>query len=106
MLKKIRKLKRKIKLNIIGLFRSVEVYDNYVKNILPALQFKNKVRLLLSRKAWIPIGADSPFGRLVFLKGEYVNCGSPIVKFDRLSDMGKEFNLKGSPCRWTHWMEV
>ena len=100
-MKLIRKCKMRMRA-LLGLFISVRVYDNYVENIRPKLSFKNKIRLDLGK--WMPIGKDSPFGRLVYLKGE-TECGTPLVKYGRLSDMGKEFTRKGTRCRWTHWQE-
>ena len=88
---------------ILGVFTRVRVYDNYVENIRPALHFRNKIRHSLNQ--WIPIGADSPFGRLVYIKGHAVACDSPIVKFDRLSDMGKNFTKNDTEYIWTHWQE-
>ena len=90
--------------NILKYFRSVRVYDNYVGNIKPALFFRNKIRYSL--KQWIPIGADSPFGRLTYIKGHAVECGSPIVKFCKLSDMGKNFTKNGKDYIWTHWQDA
>ena len=104
MKKILRRLKVRVIRPILGYFIRVRVYDNYVENIRPALFFKNKMRF--SRKQWIPIGADSPFGRLTYLKGHAIACGSPIIKFGKLSDMGKNFTKNGKEYVWTHWQEA
>lgn len=97
-------IKRNIFRNVLQFFKSVRVYDNYVTSYWPALSFRNKIRWALN--SWIPIGSDSPFGRLCFLRGYVIHDGTPIVKYGKLSDMGKEFkNKKGSDCVWTHWSE-
>ena len=88
---------------MLGCIKRVRVYDNYARNIKPALYLKNKIRYILG--VWMPIGGDSPFGRLVFVKGHAVECGTPIVKHGRLSDMGKNFTMNGKEYLWTHWQE-
>ena len=69
-MKLIRLFRFRIVRPILGVFTRVRVYDNYVDNIKPALYFKNKIRVMLGK--WVPIGADSPFGRLTFIKGHNV----------------------------------
>ena len=103
MKKMFRRFKVRVLRRVLGYFKRVRVYDNYVKNIRPALHFKNKIRYSLNQ--WMPIGSDSPFGRLAFIKGHAVECGSPITKFDRLSDMGKNFTKNGKEYIWTHWQD-
>lgn len=96
--------RHKVLRNFLKFFTRVRVYDNYVANYAPALFFRNKIRYSLNQ--WIPIGADSPFGRLVYIKGHAVKCGSPIVEFRRLSDIGKNFKRNGTEYVWTHWQEA
>ena len=93
----------KIIRNILKFFKPVRVYDNYVKSYWPALNFANKIRYIMN--SWMPIGTDSPFGRLCFLRGHVIECKSPIVKFRRLSAMEIHFTRRGKDCVWTHWSE-
>ena len=104
MKKVFRLFKIRVLRTILGYFKRVRVYDNYVDNIRPALFLRNKIKYAF--KQWIPIGADSPFGRLAYIKGHAVECGSPIVKFCKLSDMGKNFTKNGKGYVWTHWQDA
>ena len=98
------KVKRFVRLHFLGLFMSVRVYDNFVDNYLPALTLKNKVRYILGM--WIPIGKDSPFSRYCDIKSMNTVKNMSSHRFDRLRDMGKEFNNKfGELCIDTHWRE-
>ena len=84
---------------MVGWIKSVSVYDNYVENIKPSLFFRNKIRYIL--KQWVPIGRDTPFGRIVFIKGHYKECKSPVIKHDKLSAM----DISIGKIVWTHWQE-
>lgn len=89
---------------LLGFIVSVRVYDNYVENYRPALLFRNKIRYSLGQ--WIPIGKDSPFGRLTYIRG-IGEDGTHFITYSRLSDMGKEFRRKpnGTLFRITHWQD-
>lgn len=89
--------------NVLGHFMRVRVRDNYVENIRPSLYFSNKIRHFLGM--WVPVGADSPFGRLVDTKATAVGNDPIITNFTRLSGMGKNFKKGEIDYNLTYWRE-
>ena len=99
-----KKLFRKIRFHVLKFFVRVRVYDNYTTPIYPILRFRNKVRYWLG--LWIPIGEDTPFGRIGWIKGSYEDSGLENETFDRISDMGKNTLINGVPFNITHWKDI
>ena len=67
------------------------------KEQLKGLSLINRIKHWLSRRVWIPLGPDSPYGRLVIVR--YSNKSYQVKRLDSLYNAVNKVKI-------THWMDL